>query len=127
MDKTMKKLSITSESAVRVMKTVLVVGTLLASISSLAKTKVTDFNDIIEQNNKAQKLMHNQIQQNMDETQQILADLKAKHPEAVVADGETINVPTDKNLLKFTKEKQHYQPSKDANDKRLAQEIDDMQ
>ena len=124
MNKTMKKLSF---SSARVVKTVLVVGTLLVSVSSFSKTKATDFNDIIEENNKAQKLMHNQIQQNMDETQQIIADLKAKHTETVVADGETINVPTDKNLLKFTKEKQHYQPSKEENDKRLAQEIDDMQ
>ena len=124
MNKTMKNLSF---SPARVVKTVLVVGTLLVSVSSFSKTKATDFNDIIEENNKAQKLMHNQIQQNMDETQQIIADLKAKHTETVVADGETINVPTDKNLLKFTKEKQHYQPSKEENDKRLAQEMDDMQ
>ena len=124
MNQTMKKLSL---STTQVLKSVLVVGTLLASVSSFAKAKTTDFNDIIEENNRAQKLMHNQIQQNMDETQQIIAELKANRTETVVADSDTINVPTDKNLLRFTKEKQHYQPSKEANDKRLAQEIDDMQ
>jgi hypothetical protein len=124
MKKTMKKLSPAKAPTV---KMVLVIGTLLLSAVAFAKTKVTDFNDIIEENNKAQKIMHNQIQQNLDETQQIIADLKAKHVETMVAEGETINVPTDKNLLKFAKEKQHYQPSKEVNDKRLAQEIDDMQ
>ena len=108
---------------------ILSVTLILVSVSMVfAKTKATDFNDIIEQNNLSQKSMHSQIKQNMQETQAVMLALKQARVEVVVAsDSNSINVPTNKDLLKFTKEKQRFQPSRAETDKRLAQELEDMQ
>lgn len=108
---------------------ILSVAVILASATAgFTKSKATDFNDIIEQNNSSQKAMHSQIKQNMDETQALVATLKAERTEVIVAsENETINVPTNKDMLKFTKEKQRFQPSRAESDKRLAQELEDMQ
>lgn len=113
----------------KTMKILSVAMIIASTATGLAKTKATDFNDIIEQNNSAQKAMHSQIKQNMDETQALVATLKAERAEVVVASDEnnSINVPTNKDMLKFTKEKQRFQPSRAESDKRLAQELEDMQ
>ena len=107
---------------------ILSIALILASTATVfAKTKATDFNDIIEQNNQAQRTMHSQIKHNMDETQAVVAALKQGRVEVVASENETINVPTSKDMMRFTKEKQRYQPSRAENDKRLAQELEDMQ
>ncbi len=112
---------------IKTMKNFLITLILASTATGFAKTKATDFNDIIEQNNLAQKAMHTQIKHNMDETQALVASLKQERVEVVASDNETINVPTNKDMMKFTKEKQRYQPSRAENDKRLAQELEDMQ
>lgn len=95
--------------------------------TTFAKSKITNFNEIIEENNQAQSQMHSQIKKSVDDNDAVIAELKKQRIETVASDSETINVPTDKSLLTFSKEQKRYQPSKKENDKRLAQELDDLQ
>lgn len=103
---------------------VLVLGFVQAATS---KSKITNFNEIIEENNQAQMQMHQQLKKSVDDTESVVADLKKQRVETVASDSDSINVPTDKSMLTFSKEQIRYQPSKKENDKRLAQELDDMQ
>ncbi len=114
MKTTMKKLSV-----------FLVVSSL--GLTAFSKTRISNFNEIIEENNKAQFEMHDQVRKSLDETDQVMAELRKQRIETVAEESEAINVPTDKKHLTFAKEQERSRPSKKENDKRLAQELDDIQ
>lgn len=102
---------------------------LLLSLSLLplvAVAKVGDFNNLINENNKAQNELHQNLKQDIDTTR--MAYQKEAQPKYIVdQDSTTINVPTSKSLLTFKKEKTFYRASEEQKKKRLAEELSDAQ
>jgi hypothetical protein len=100
--------------------------TLLAVLISLnVQAKVADFHSLIVENNKAQVDLHSNIDQQMDITRLAVMNGQGKY---IVDNGqETVNVPTNKNMLKFAKEKSFFRPNEAVQQKRLAEELSNAQ
>lgn len=88
----------------------------------IANAKLSDFNQLIEENSKAQTELHTSIKNNLEETQ--VAIKFEKRDRFVVDNADSINVPTRKSFLTYTKSKVDYRKSAANGQKRLAQEID---
>lgn len=97
---------------------------LALAIGFSAQAKLNDFNTIIEENSKAQGQLHKDLSEKLNETrvavqgerrQQFLVDSKVEN---------SINVPTEKGFLTFSKEKNYYRASESQEQKRLAQELE---
>ncbi len=86
-----------------------------------------DFNSIIVENTKAQKELHDQVKESVKDVK--IAVLEQRNKYQVVADNDStaINVKTEKDFLTFAKEKKQSKPSRLQNDKRLAQELKDLE
>ena len=96
---------------------------ILALIFSLnAQAKLSDFNELIEENSKAQSELHTSLKNSLQETQVALKI--EKRDRFVVDNSDSINVPTRKAFLTYTKAKTDYRQSAIESQKRLAQEID---
>lgn len=94
--------------------------TLIFSLS--AHAKLSDFNELIEENSKAQSELHTSLKNNLQETQVALK--LEKRDRFVVDNANSINVPTRKSFLTYRKAKVDYRQSVTESQKRLAQEID---
>lgn len=92
----------------------------LAPLASMAK--VGDFNNLINENAKAQNQLHQNLKQDLDTTRMAY---KQESQQKYIVDNEskTINVPTSKSLLTFKKEKKYYRASEEQKQKRLAEEL----
>lgn len=101
--------------------TVLVAG-LTTAISQT--TLAFDFNTLISENSKAQKSLHSEIKKTVVDSQ-IAAQESTKN--YIADEQETIHNTTKKDLLVFDKEKKHYRPAVQADQKRLAQELKDIE
>lgn len=102
------------------MKTILAVLTLGLAFS--AQAKLSDFNSLIEENSKAQNELHATLTTNMNDTK--VAVQKEARERYLVDTSTTINVPTKKSFLTFSKEKNYYRASEKQAQKRLATEVD---
>jgi hypothetical protein len=104
------------------MKTLILASILALSTQALA----VDFGAIIKENSQAQNELHKQIKETVDSSR-----IAAANPDTgsqVIADNATtVHVKTKKDMLTFVKEKKHSTASKDVNDKRLAQEFNDLE
>lgn len=88
--------------------------------------KVSDFNTIIEENSKAQSALHTNLKDNLELAR--MAVQKESQEKYIVDRGsDGINVPTNKGLLTFAKEKHFYRASEVEQQKRLAQELSDAE
>ncbi len=86
-----------------------------------AQAKVNDFNSLIEENSKAQKELHADLKQNLNDTQ---AAVKLEKQDYIVEATDTINSPTKKSFTVYQKAKTDYGPANKLEQKRLAQEIE---
>jgi hypothetical protein len=102
------------------MKAILVLISL--SIAFTAQAKLSDFNDIIEENVKAQNELHSNLTTNLSETKLAVQDEKRER--FLVDSSSTINVPTKKSFLTFAKEKNYFRASEKQAKKRLAVEVE---
>ncbi len=85
------------------------------------QAKVNDFNSLIEENSKAQKELHTDLKQNLNDTQ---AAVKAVKQDYIVEAADTINSPTKKSFTAYKKAKTDYRAADKMEQKRLAQEIE---
>ena len=85
------------------------------------QAKVNDFNSLIEENSKAQKELHTDLKQNLNDTQ---AAVKAEKQDYIVEAADTINSPTKKSFTAYKKAKTDYGPASKIEQKRLALEIE---
>ena len=92
------------------------------ALSLTAQAKLSDFNQLIEENSKAQSELHTSLKNNLQETQ-VAINLE-KRDRFVVDSADSINVPTRKSFLTYTKSKIDYRKSAADGQKRLAEEID---
>ncbi len=100
--------------------------TLLAVLISLnVQAKVADFHNLIVENNKAQESLHSNLKDNMDITR--LAVLQGQGKYIVDHAQESVNVPTNKSMLTFAKEKSFFRPNEKVQQKRLAEELSNAQ
>lgn len=102
------------------MKAILMVLTLGLVLS--ANAKLSDFNAIIEENSKAQSDLHASLTENMNETK--VAVQKETRERFLVDSTSTVNAPTTKSFLTFSKEKNYHRASDKQAQKRLAVEVD---
>ncbi|MBC7466601.1 MAG: hypothetical protein H7256_11475 [Bdellovibrio sp.] len=102
------------------MKAILMVLTLGFVLN--ANAKLSDFNDLIEENSKAQNDLHASLTENMKDTQ--VAVQKETRERFLVDSSSTINAPTKKSFLTFSKEKDYHRASEKQAQKRLAVEVD---
>lgn len=100
------------------MKKLAVITLLMSAQMSLAS--VTDFHSLIVENNQAQNELHDQIK-NSIETARVAVQEGSKT--FSVASETAVPVKTNKEFLRFDKEKRHFKASEDKNEKRLAEEI----
>jgi hypothetical protein len=89
--------------------------------------EAVDFDAIIKENSKAQNQLHKQIKETVDSSR-----IAAQTPDTgsqVIADNgaQSVHVRTKKDMLTFAKEKKHSAASQKQNDKRLAQEFQDLE
>lgn len=91
-------------------------------LSLTAQAKLSDFNQLIEENSKAQSDLHTSLKNNLEETQ--VAIKFEKRDRFVVDNADSINVPTRKSFLTYSKAKIDYRKSAIDGQKRLAEEID---
>lgn len=95
---------------------------LVTGLSLNAYSKLNDFNTLIAENSKAQNELHAHLKQNLNETH-ITARFE-NQDRFIVDSSDTINVPTTKEFLTYSKEKTYYRVSDKQVQKRLAQEFD---
>lgn len=102
----------------------IILAALLMTVTSQAK--VADFNTLIVENNKAQADLHTNLNTNLEIAR--LAVKKETEQKFIVDNtDETVNVRTNKTMLTFAKEKQHFRVSEQVQQKRLAEEISNAQ
>ncbi|MES2803043.1 MAG: hypothetical protein V4654_11165 [Bdellovibrionota bacterium] len=88
--------------------------------------ETADFGEIIKENSKAQNELHKQIKETVDSSR--IAAQNSDTGSHVIADSaQTVHVKTKKDMLTFAKEKKHSAASQKQNDKRLAQEFQDLE
>lgn len=109
------------------------------SIKNISLTLVTviisqtalalDFNSLIQENTQSQKALHEQIQQTVSDSKIAALKVRQKGDIQYVLDTEstTVAVKTKKEFLTFSKEKTYSKASQVQNEKRLAQEIKDLE
>ncbi len=100
--------------------------------ANLALAKVSDFNSLINENTRSQKELHNSLKQNLEvaETeakQKNIEQTQLEEKYVVENSQSTVNVPTSKSFLTFTKEKKYHRPSAAQQQKRLAEEMVESQ
>jgi len=100
----------------------LILTVLIAAISQTALA--FDFNTLITENSKAQNNLHSEIKKTVVDSQ-IAAKESIKN--YIADEQENIYNKTQKDLLVFDKEKRHYRPAVQADQKRLAQELKDLE
>ncbi len=105
------------------MKISMLILTLAIGLS--AQAKVNDFNNLIVENSKAQNELHTDLKQKLQETR--LAVNADSNQRVLVDTSSTINVPTNKSLLVFAKEKSYFRASDQVAQKRLAQELENAE
>ena len=103
------------------MKTSLV---LVLAVFTTLNAYAVDFNAIIDENSKAQNELSAQIKADVNESQQAAYDATKNY---IKDDVKIVNVKTDRNFLKFAKEKKQYKASTEKTEKRLAQEFKDLE
>lgn len=102
-------------------------------LQGLAYGKVQDFNNIINEDIKAQKDLHSQfnkqIQVNMAAQDSKRPVKTAKVKEIIVVENSQTNytAPSDKNFLKFNKEVRQKKQNERKNQHRVAKEIKDLE
>lgn len=101
------------------MKTILILS---MALSLSAHAKLNDFNALIEENSKAQAELHTNLKSNLKDT--MAAVNLEKRDRFVVDNSNSMNVPTRKGFLTYTKNKTDYKSTISAAQKRLAQEIE---
>ncbi|MEK2688757.1 hypothetical protein [Bdellovibrio sp. GT3] len=102
-------------------KQVLIAMMTLIPMTSFAK--VADFGSMISENAAAQKELHHAVRENLHDSREV-----AKKEKIVIveASGSSYSSPTNKDFLRFAKEKTAAQPDKDMQFDRLANEIRNM-
>ena len=88
--------------------------------------ETVDFDAIIKQNSRAQNDLHKQIKETV-ETIRIAAQTSDTGTQVIADNTPAIHVKTKKDMLTFAKEKKHSAASQQKNDKRLAQEFQDLE
>ena len=102
------------------MKAILMMVTVGLALNVSAK--LNDFNSIIVENSKAQNELHASLTENMKDTK--IAVQKETRERFLVDSTSTINAPTTKSFLTFSKEKNYHRASDKQAQKRLAVEVD---
>lgn len=96
----------------------------LTMIPVMGFAKVSDFNELIKENVKAQNELHSTVKNNVGDARDAVADQKMRERIVVVEkSGQSYHSPTKKDLLAFKKEKSHYRASEQKQFERLANEI----
>lgn len=99
--------------------------TLIIAFSTVTSfAAIEDFNQLINDAEKAQKAVHQEIKATVVQEAKLNAPKARQHkPEAIVGTVETVHINTDKNLLRFAKEKKIFKASDKKNDNRIAEEF----
>ncbi|WP_413293981.1 hypothetical protein ACLSU7_02490 [Bdellovibrio sp. HCB185ZH] len=106
-------------------KQVMIAMMTLIPMTSFAK--VADFGSMISENAAAQKQLHESVRGNLQETREIAAKPEAREKIVIVeASSTSYNSPTNKDFMRFAKEKSAAQPAQDKQFDRLANEIRSM-
>lgn len=105
--------------------TLALISMLILSTQAYAAEAV-DFNAIIKENSQAQNELHKQIKETV-ETSRIAAQMPDTGSQVIADNAQIIHVRTKKDMLTFAKEKKHSAASQKQNDKRLAQEFQDLE
>ncbi len=105
------------------MKTTIFTLTVIAALTTFAKP---NFNDIIVENNKAQNELHQQIKASIDDVKVAVKEGSKTISIAAVGDN-NINVKSNKSFLTFSKEKKYFKASDIKANKRLAEELQNLE
>lgn len=100
--------------------------TMMVLGSQAYSAESVDFDSIIKENSKAQNHLHKQIKETV-ESSRIAAYAPETGSQVIAENAQTIHVKTKKDMLTFAKEKKHSAASQQVNDKRLAQELQDLE
>src|SRR4051812_42053149 len=99
------------------MKQALIILTLIPAFSW---AKVSDFNSLINENAKAQRELQQHVEQTTASNQ---VALQAPSDKRLVLEGESYNVQTNKNALRFKKEIVDHRPSTKKTIDQVADEV----
>lgn len=113
-----------SSKSFSVVKVSLVLMMVLSSQICAAET--VDFDAIIKENSQAQNQLHKQIKETVDSSR-VAAQTPDTGSQVIADSAQTVHVRTKKDMLTFAKEKKHSAASQKVNDKRLAQELKDLE
>jgi len=105
--------------------TLALISILVLSTQAYA-VETVDFDAIIKQNSQAQTDLHKQIKETV-ETSRIAAQTPDTGSQVIADNAQAVHVKTKKDMLTFAKEKKHSAASQQQNDKRLAQEFQDLE
>ena len=98
----------------------------LTLLPAISFAKVTDFDDIITENFKAQSELHTTVKGNINEARTADENTKEQPRERIVVvekSGTRYNSPTKADLLAFKKEKRSHRASEEKQFERLANEM----
>lgn len=97
---------------------------LMTLIPMTSFAKVADFGSMISENAAAQRELHESVRDNLHETREVVAKAQPREKIVVVeATGTSYNSPTNKDFMRFEKEKRMAKPTKDPSFERLANEM----
>lgn len=105
------------------MKAMMMILSLMIGVG--ANAKVPDFNAMIDENVAAQKELYKEVKTRSDETRTALNPTEPLDASQVVVGTpqEAINVPTNKDLLRFKKETVRHDAGRKSGEDRLASEF----
>lgn len=106
----------------KTLKSLALTITLVVSTQAMA----VDFGAIIKENSQAQNELHKQIKETVDSSR-IAAQNSDTGSQVIADNAQTIHVKTNKSMLTFAKEKRHKTVTPSQSDKRLAQELKDLE
>lgn len=95
----------------------------LVLMVSMAQAAVSDFNTLINEAYKGQVESHVSIQKSV--SNQVV--VRKKQPEIIKGEQEIVHVKTQKGFLKFAKEKSYFKANDIKNEKRLAEEFQNLE
>lgn len=105
------------------MKTTMICLSLLVSFA--AQAKVQDFNSLIDENVAAQRELYKEVKTRTEETRTALNPVEVEEKNTVIVGtpNEPVNVPTNKNFLRFSKETVNHQAESKELEDRVANEF----
>ena len=105
---------------------ILILAILFPALFPAASFAEVDFGKLIQENKKAQEDLHQGLRENLNEARKVVINPSRERIVVVEEKGTSYTAPTNKEVMRFEKERIHHRSSENANFNRVASEINSL-